>query len=699
MSDNWGDIAGDLSKSVTAAPTATVSHTTSAPTSKPDLSNSRVTYPHPSFDMTSTFLPSNMKEMLKYVAVVALTDPLVSQSIQKLAEYPITDLIFDPDTDNELSDNKLKDKWKMILDENIDLRSEMQQSGMNFHAYGISVISVNYPFKRFLKCPKCGVVHSQDQAGVKFENWEFHSKCEDCGYKGSKFIAEDKLDRNFKKISIVHWDLMNLEIKFNSITNDHFFYYTVPSHIKSGLAGGDMDFVKTTRMEVIRAAQKGVKVKLSDNNLFFMKRKAPQYIFPSERGWGTSVVFSIMKEVFHNRLLKKGNEMIAFDHIVPMRIMFPQAMGEVSPHLYMDLGKWKGAVDKELQAWRKDPNHVMYAPLPLGMQQLGGDARALMVTPEIKAVEDNIIVGMGIIPEILRGGASWSGSSVSLRIVENSFLNQRSSYQRMIDFVKKNISDTYDIPEIPIKMSDFKMADDINQKQLLLKASEGSPATAVVSKTTMTQELGLDPEKEYNNRKAELQKSIELLTQEKEGFAEADGSASVINAIFQADAQAENQNRLQMRERQAIGEQQKAEQFQKEEESAGVEEEILHIASGIGIDPSNINPANVLMIITQKANKLRGANPDMYAEYLLQLKNSYPNVFTVVFNNLKELNTIKADSTPNMETVQKYTPGEVPTYTQGGISSDSESSPVEGGVDMSKQNPVQKPPQSNTPLM
>ena len=57
------------------------------------------------------------------------------------------------------------------------------------------------------------------------------------------------------------------------------------------------------------------------------------------------MVMPIMKDIFHNKILKKGNEMIAFDHIVPLRIMFPTGTGDVSPHLTTNLSNWKNKID------------------------------------------------------------------------------------------------------------------------------------------------------------------------------------------------------------------------------------------------------------------------------------------------------------------------------------------------------------------
>ena len=699
MADNWESIANNLSSpgAVTSFSKTGISTggSRSAQGYQQNITNNRFKYPHPSHDMTNTYMPKSIKEVLKYIATIAFTNPLVSQCISKLSEYPITRLVYNNNNSSEFKNDKLKEKWKKILERHIDIKAVMKQAGMDYHGYGMSVMSIKYPFIRRLKCPKCKETHSDSKAGVKFKNWEFHSKCDSCGYKGKGFIAEDRLSNNYSGISIVHWDLMNLEIKYNSITGDHFFYYTIPRHIKKELENGNMDFVKTTRKEVIEAAKKGSKLKLKESNLFFLKRIAPQYLYPSERGWGVSSVFSVMKDVFHNQILKKGNEMIAFDHIVPLRIMYPASQGEVSPHMTMDMSGWKQTVENEIKEWRQDPNRIMYAPLPVGMQQMGGDSRALMVTPEIKAIDDNIITGTGMIPEIIRGGASWSGSSVSLRIVENSYLNHRESLHELLEFIVDNISKVYNIPKIDVKMADFKMADDINRKKLVLEASKGSPASNHISKTSLIENLGFDPEQEYENKQEELKKSIDLLVSEKKGSAEAEGEASIINSIFQAEAKVQHENRLQSKQEESRTEQQKEEEMQDSQESQKVYEELLNIANELNVNTQNLNPGNILMKITKKMYKLKELDEDEFASQMLYIKNTFPGIYKNIYSNIKEMNTIKADATPDLDTAQKQTPGEIPVYTQGDTHANKQPNSIETTAEPNL--PEQKPPQSNTP--
>jgi hypothetical protein len=641
-----------------------------------------IKYDSPFLDMTSTFLPKNIKSILQFVSAYVLGDGLVAQCVSKMSEYPITKLLYNDEEASAIKDDKTIEKWKDILEGQLQIMKTLKQAGMDYYSYGNSVISINYPFKRMLQCPRCKKRHSADGVKYKFKSFEFYANCPEdgCGYKG-KMTANDINTSEVKKLSIVHWDLIYLHIKYNSITGEHFYFYTIPMDLASAIRRGDMDIIRGTRLEVIRAVREKKQLKLMADNVFHLKRPAPQYLYPSERGWGIPVIMPVMKDIFHCKVLKKGNEMIAFDHIVPLRIMFPQGTGDVSPHATINLSTWKTKIEDELRKWRADPNYVAIVPIPVGIQNFGGDAKILSVSPEIKQTEDAIITGIGVIPEIIRGGASWSGSNVSLRVVENTFLNHRNDIHELLDFIIDKVQRLFKLAKISVKMSDFKMADDLEKKRLMIGAAQGPASEALISRKTAVKELGFDPEEEYRNQTDELQKRLELMVQEAEGQAEAQGAGSVINAQYQADAQMANQERMDAAQRDLQGKKDEESMIQKEDNAMGVQDEVAALAERSGKSSQGIPVPNLILILTYRFARLAKVNPEEYKIRMLAMKNSTPMLYQEVYNNLKEMNLIQADTQPDLAEAQKSTPGEIPTFNQGDNFAGEEPSPVEVGAD------------------
>lgn len=667
---------------------------TNASSTKVAFTRGSLKYDSPFIDMTSTFLPKTIKGLLQFIAAFIIGDGLVSQCIAKLSEYPITKLLYNDEEPSAIKDDKQSEKWIDILEKRLKIIRSMKQAGMDYYGYGNSVISINYPFKRWFTCKSCKHEFAADSIKYKFKSYKFLSKCPECKTAG-EVTAVDKNTKELSKLNLIHWDLLCLDIKYNSITGDHFYFFSVPKQLANAVKRGDKDIVGTTRLEIIEAIKKKKQLKIMADNVFHLKRPAPQYMVPAERGWGIPVVMPVMKDIFHVKILKKGNEMIAFDHIIPLRILFPQGTGDVSPHATINLGGWRTKIEDEIRQWKADPNHISVVPLPVGVANFSGDAKILLVTPEIKATEDAIITGIGIIPEIIRGGASWSGSNVSLRVVENSFLNHRNDMHEFLEWVIENISRFLDIPKVEVKMSDFKMADDLQKKQLMVNAAMGSVAQSLLSRTTTVKELGFDPEKEFEFKIKELRQMLELLIEEQEGTATAQGSGSVINAMYTADSEAAHKDRLEIHDRESQGKRDEATQGMEDEKSDQVAQEIDIAATRKGVQPGQVTVPNLIMMLTHRFSILAQTDPEEFKMRMLLMKNTMPQTYSVVYNNLKEMNLIKADLTPDIPTAQQLTPGELPSYTQGDSHAETPPNRAELGPDTST---VAQPKQYNKPL-
>ena len=133
-------------------------------------------------------------------------------------------------------------------------------------------------------------------------------------------------------------------------------------------------------------------------------------------------------------------------------------------------------------------------PIPVNAQIVGAQGKALMLTNEIQEVTNQILAGMGVPNEFVYGGLQWSGANVSLRMLENQFINYRNMMQQVIDYIVDQCHAYFNMPKIAVRMQSFKMADDVAQKDILMRMVD----SGVMSKHTMLKELfpGIDYDKE-----------------------------------------------------------------------------------------------------------------------------------------------------------------------------------------------------------
>ena len=85
----------------------------SAPASS-GFSRGGVKYDSPFLDMTSTWLPDDIKKIFPTIAAYALGDAFASHCVTKLAEYPITSLRYN-DGESYIKDDQTVEFWKNII--------------------------------------------------------------------------------------------------------------------------------------------------------------------------------------------------------------------------------------------------------------------------------------------------------------------------------------------------------------------------------------------------------------------------------------------------------------------------------------------------------------------------------------------------------------------------------------------------------
>jgi hypothetical protein len=176
--------------------------------------------------------------------------------------------------------------------------------------------------------------------------------------------------------------------------------------------------------------------------------------------------------------------------------------------------------------------------LPIGHQVIGGDGRALLMSQEIRVWSEHIVAGMGVPQEFVFGGLQWSGSNVSLRMLENQFLRYLSSLSRFLrSFLIPKIAAHLEWPVVGTRFKPFKMADDLQRKAFFAQLNN----TSKVSDTTLLQDCDLNPEEENELMRKETKNRMDAVKDQQIAEAIIQGEVGVIQAKYQAKAMAAQQ--------------------------------------------------------------------------------------------------------------------------------------------------------------
>jgi len=473
----------------------------------------------PFFNPAHEQLPQDFKQLLRYSRDYYLLDPLVSDIAYKMAEYPITPIIVETPT----GDEDLKRRYETIF-RDIRLKETLISIGLDYNIFGISLVTLNIPIKRYFICSKCGEVLEPKgdlRSGIvdrdEKVNWGIQDKqlaifCEKCGVRQIVEI-KDELDPESSDYSIRRWDPLNIDLEYNPLAETYDFIYTIPPHLLSNIKT-KVQYLKETPIIFIQAALNNKNaVRLYRNKVIMLKRPSPA---SDSSGWGVPPITHVLNTMYYLGMLRKANAHIAQDSLVKYRYVAPGSlqMGPYPPNALAsptpNLGVWAGNMLNQIEKWRDSPNDIALFPIPVNAGSIGGDGRALMVWPEIKNLEEEIISGMQVPQEFVKGGLSWSGSSVSLRMLENHFINYRDMLESVLDKLVTAIAVVKDIPKPVVRFREFKMADDQMRKQTFMSLN----ANKKISDTTLLNEFDLDHETELKQMVKEAKNGEKLYAEE-----------------------------------------------------------------------------------------------------------------------------------------------------------------------------------------
>lgn len=486
-------------------------------------------YPSPFFDIGQTYLPTSIRQMLRWCRYYFLVNGLINTITTKQAEYPITEILVDePDSD-------IRERWTFLIERVLRLRSFLIEVGLDYYCYGNAFVTIHWPFQKWLECTNCHHRVQIQHAVYKFRNMKYHLACGECSFTSEAKVLDINI-KSLKGVRLIRWNPENVTIEHNEVTGDTAYFFEIPAVLRADIMMGKRHIVETIPDIYIRALRDSKTLRYTSDNLFHLKRPT---IAEKDMGWGMPLILPVLKDTYYLQILRKGQEAIAQQHIVPLRLLFPQpGSGSADPYSTTNLGMWRKRIESEITKWRTDPNYIPILPLPIGNETIGGEGKALMLHQEMRAWSEQIIAGMGVPMELVYGGMQYSGSNVSMRVVENSFLSYRTELLILAcDFILGRIADYIEVPRPHIHFKRFKMADDLQRCALIFQMNNAMK----VSDTTLLNEMDLDIIEEEKHKSAELDKQLENQRKMQLAQASLQGEVQVITAKYQAKAQLEMQ--------------------------------------------------------------------------------------------------------------------------------------------------------------
>lgn len=482
-------------------------------------------FANPFFDLASTYLPPTVKGLFQYCRYFHLTHGIINAINTKAAEYPVTDLILSH------KDRPVKDRWEELMNGVLNWRVHQFEVNLEYYVYGNAFVSPSLPFTKMLKCGSCNaeVTAMQHRPLWRYSQQGFWLSCPKCGQTGWAKSYDTYYPR-LGDISLVRWNPELVNTFYNEATGRTDYTLDFSSEFKNGIAMGRKDLVATTP-ETILSAIKSQKTLVFDQNAVFHMRR------PGLSGmarWGIPLMMPVLKDAFFMQIMKKAQESVLLTHLVPQVFLFPQpATSGADPFTSTSLADWRDHIRRELIRQRQDPSYYGILPFPLGHQSIGENGKSLLLTPEIEATGQQMCIGMGFPTDLVFGNGTYASSSVNMRMVENFFMSNTHAHVRLVHWALKHFGSFLNWPTPDARFKAFRMADDLQRSALMMQLNQAG----AVSETTLLSQLDLKVEDETQLRMNEFMIKMEAARRKAEMDAELQGTAQVIMAKYQAQAQ------------------------------------------------------------------------------------------------------------------------------------------------------------------
>jgi hypothetical protein len=585
-----------------------------------DGRNNTFRYPSPWWDVSHMDLPRSVKHLFRWCRYHMLVNPLVSAVTKKMASYPITQLVIDDEPEEGF--DRHKKKWEDFLFRVANINRFQLEVGLDYHGYGNCIVSLLYPFHKYLQCRLCGYKERIKRLRYKkqweFKNWKYTLRCPHCSHLGNAKVT-DEFYKSYRDIKLIRWNPSDIDIDFNPITREPEYAYKPPEKVRSKVLRKNRRYLEELPHQLIVAMKSKRPFILTRENIFHFKAPTPS-LDANDEGWGYPPILPALKDSFYLQIMKKAQEAVMLEHLVPLDIMFPaSADANANPYTMINLADWKRRIEQELVKWRWDPNYKPIMPIPVGHQRIGGNGRALMLTQEIRAWSEHIIAGMGVPQEFVFGGLSWSGSSVSLRMLENQLLTYRTMHEHFLEhFLIPNVARFMGWREVSVHMKAFKMADDMQMKQLLMSLNQMNK----ISDKTLLAEFGKDALDEAKLIEQQMQRTMGQEKKQQMYQAQAQGEAQQVQTKYQIKAQEAMAAAQQKQQQQMQG------QMEAQQQQAAAQQQAAGQQQG---PPSNVN---VLDLADAYAKKLAGLDEPSRAQLLRQMQQQMPQLHAVVQKKL-----------------------------------------------------------------
>ncbi len=468
-------------------------------------------FPDPYLDYASTQMPRSIYDVLRWCEFVWITYGTYRMAARRVVRYFLTRIELTDASDDE------KEKFETFLEEDLRIMEELATSGDNLMAYGNDFVSVYVPFRRYLRCPHCHIERPIGQIQYRWQQFKFLGTCSNPKCKHEvEFVRVDRRSLDQDKPKIVHWPAHEMRILYNQVSKKSVYLWEIPPLYKDMIKRGNTFYLESTPWEIIEAIKDDVLFRFHDEQIFHLKDEIISGV--RHYGWGIPLIMGNFKQAWYIQVLKRYNEAIALDYIIPFRVITPApgSSREADPLLHMNLNTFYSRVMGMFRQHRRDPTSIHALPFGVNLQMLGADAKNLAPTDLIDKATDEFLNAQGVPAELYRGSLQWQAMPVALRLFERTWVSLVNGLNSQINWLFRRLSDLQNWENLKGRLQPVTLADDLEKKQIQLQLAAGKQ----ISQQTALAPFGINFRDEIKRMLEEEEYSQEEMAKFQEDMAQ-----------------------------------------------------------------------------------------------------------------------------------------------------------------------------------
>lgn len=473
-------------------------------------------------DYASTQMPRSIYDVFRWAEYVWLTYGTYRMAAQRVVRYFLTKIELTDASDDE------KEKYEKYIEDDLKLMNVLATAGDNRMCYGNAFLSINVPFRRYLRCPKCRLERPIGKVQYSWKQWEFHAECgnPNCKHNG----VMERVDRRSMEsdaLHINHWPPQEIRINMHPVTGKKVFFWDIPGNFKDMVRTGNTFYLENTAWEIIETIKKEQNLfRFHENVVYHMKDESVAGL--RSFGWGIPLIMANFKMAWYIQVLRRYNEAIALDYIIPFRVITPQpgSSKESDPVIHMNLNQFYSRVMTMFNEHRKDPTSLHALPFAINFQMLGAEGKALAPSDLMDKATDEFLNAQGVPAELYRGTLQLQAMPTALRLFERTWTHLVSDFNGLINWIFKRISELKNWENLRGRLQPVTLADNLEDKQVRLQLAAGQQ----VSRQTALAPFGINVREEIRRQLQEEQ----FMQEEMKKFQDEQQQKQNLQQTFQA---------------------------------------------------------------------------------------------------------------------------------------------------------------------